>query len=397
MSELTFHPFDAAQTQNMWALMREFRERAPVAPIDDGFVYVSRYADARTVLRNSEIYSNAGGMRPTGLVVPIEDRSIGETIPPVHGPIRKLAMAAAAGPGVVENLRPFTRESSDGYLGSVVARGSGDLIAEFSLALTNCVIAKLLGISIEDGEQLTAWGEEIMVSTLTTLNRTERGEGYAGAFPEFTQYLEKLIEDRRRGAVAGDTIHRIVQTGLDDAELTVPIIRMILLNLLLGGTATTRDFIGNLLLELLRRPELHAALRADRNLVPAAVEESLRVAPPVLYLIRTCTERTELAGVTLEAEQRVVVGIASANRDETVYDDPDTFRLDRVDPASHLSLGFGRHFCVGAALARMEGQEALHAFLDRFEPGQIRFAKDFALEMMPLPYMLGPLRLDVEV
>jgi len=128
-----------------------------------------------------------------------------------------------------------------------------------------------------------------------------------------------------------------------------------------------------------------------------AVEESLRIAPPILYLIRTCTERTELAGVTLEAEQRVVVGIASANRDERVYDDPDTFRLDRVDPASHLSLGFGRHFCVGAALTRMEGQEALYAFLDRFEPGQIRLAKDFALEMMPLPYMLGPRRLEVEV
>jgi cytochrome P450 len=172
---------------------------------------------------------------------------------------------------------------------------------------------------------------------------------------------------------------------------------MILLNLVLGGTATTRDFIGSLLLELLHRPELHEQLRAQHELIPAAAEESLRVAPPVLYLIRTCTRPSELGGITIEAGERVVVGIASANRDEQFYEDAECFRLDRVDPPPHFSFGFGRHFCVGAALARMEGHEALRAFLERLAPGEVRLPAGFELERMPLPYMLGPLRLDVEM
>jgi len=397
MSDLSFDPFDASQTQDMWGLMAEFRRRQPVAHMPSGFVYVSRYRETEQVLRDSETYSNAGGMRPSGLEVPLEDRSIGETVPPVHGPVRRLAMVAAQSPQIVEGARPFARETSLALLDALMEQGGGDLIEHFSLALTNAVIGRLLGISVEESAQLAVWGEEIMQSTLTTLNRTERGVGYAGAFPEFTQYLEGLAEAHIRGGAESDTISRIVGQGFDGGEVTVPLIRMILLNLVLGGTATTRDFIGSLLLEFLRRPELHEAVQENPELIPAAAEESLRVAPPVLYLIRTCTARSELGGVPIDAGERVVVGIASANRDEEVYEDGERFRLDRVDPPSHFSFGFGRHFCVGAGLARMEGQEALRAFVDRFRPGELRLPADYALKRMPLPYMFGPLRLDVEV
>ena len=92
---LTFDPFDASQTQNMWELMRAFRETAPVARMANDFVYVSRYADVQHVLRDQETFSNAGGMRPTGLEIPLHDASIGELVPPVHPPVRRLAFAAA--------------------------------------------------------------------------------------------------------------------------------------------------------------------------------------------------------------------------------------------------------------------------------------------------------------
>ena len=397
MSDLAFDPFDADQTQDMWPLMAEFRRRRPVAHMPGGFVYVSRYRDTERVLRDSETFSNAGGMRPSGREVPLEDRSIGETVPPVHGPIRRLAMVAAQSPRIVESARPFARETAFALIDRLAARGGGDLIEHFSLALTNAVIGRLLGVSPEESAQRAVWGEEIMQSTLTTLNRTERGVGYAGAFPEFTRYLEDLARERMQGADQNDTIARIVQVGFEGAELTVPLVRMILLNLVLGGTATTRDFIGSLLLELLLRPELHEQVREQPELVVVAAEESLRVAPPVLYLIRTCTKRSELAGVAIEAGERVVVGIASANRDEEIYEDGEHFRLDRVDPAPHFSFGFGRHFCVGAGLARMEGQEALRAFVDRFAPGEVRLPADYPLARMPLPYMYGPLRLDAEM
>ncbi|MBW2270621.1 MAG: cytochrome P450 [Deltaproteobacteria bacterium] len=398
MAELDFDLFDASQTHNMWELMREFRQKAPVARIQGGFVYVSRYREARAVLRDAGTFSNAGGMRKPGVEIPIHDASIGELVPPVHGPVRKVALVAAQGTGVVKAARPFARETCETLIDAIIARGSGDLLSEYSLALTTRTIAWLLGVPMEDCEQLAEWGEEIMTSTLTVTNRTERGEGYAEAFPEFTAYLEKLIEDRIRNEdPSGNVVTRILHAGLEGGELTPAMIRMILQNLLLGGTGTTRDFIGNLLAEILQHPELHEQLHADRTLVPAALEESLRLSPPVIYLTRTCTKHTELAGVAIEPGERVVVGVASANRDEEVYEHAEEFRLDRVEPAAHLSFGFGPHLCLGSPLARVEGEEAIQVFLERFAPGQVRLVPGFELELMPLPYMLGPVRLDVEV
>jgi len=404
-SKLTFDPFDPSQTQQMWGLMREFRARAPVARIGGGFVYVSRYEDARQILRDQGTFSNAGGLRPTGLEVPIHDSSIGELVPPVHPPVRRLALAAAQGGGVVERLRSHARSVANELLDAIEARRSGDLIAGLSLPLTNRVIGSLLGVERETCDRLTEWSEEIMSSSLTVTNQTERGVGYAGAFPEFTAFLDSLIAQRREATTGPmrprtepeDTVTRIVRSSLEAGDLDTPVIRMILLNLILGGTATTRDFIGNFLLELLRDRELHTRILADRRLVPIALEESLRHAPPVLYVIRTCSKTSEVAGHRIEEGERVVVGIASANRDERVYEDPDSFSIDRCEPPAHLSFGFGPHFCVGSLLARMEAEEAVHALLDRFEPGELRLARDFEPELMPLPYMLGPVSLEVEV
>jgi len=402
--ELDFDPFDGNRTHDMWDLMARFRHRAPVARISGGFVYVSRYEDARSVLRDEAVFSNAGGMRPTGLEVPLHDASVGELVPPVHPPVRRLAFSAAQGGGVVERLRPAARRVSEDLIDRIEAEGRGDLIAGLALPLSTRVIGALLGVDGRDCDRLAEWGEEIMLSPLTVTNETERGVGYEGAFPEFTAFLDGLIESRRAphrdpsrlADEAEDTVGRIVRTGLEHRELDTRLIRMILLNLVLGGTATTRDFIGNFFVELLGDPELHERLAGDRSLVPTALEESLRHKPPVLYLIRSCTQAVELSSQAIAAGERIIVGIASANRDEAVYDEPDRYRIDRIEPATHLSFGYGKHFCVGAALARMEAEEGVNAFLDRFAPGTIDFARGFAHEWMPLPYMLGPLRIDVE-
>ena len=404
MSEgYTFDPFDAQQTQQAWGLMRELRDRAPVARVGGGFVYVSRYEDVKTVLRDQETFSNAGGMRPTGSEIPLYDASIGELVPPVHPPVRRLALAAAHGGGIVKRLRPAARRVSEQLLEGIATRGGGDLIGGLSLPLTNRVIGELLGVERDVCDRLASWSEEIMTSTLTVTNETERGVGYEGAFPEFTAFLDGLIASRSQDVEVDaeaaerepDTITRIMRSGFEIARLDTRMIRMVLLNLVLGGTATTRDFLGNLLYVMLENPDIYAELHSRPELVPAALEESLRRDPPILYLIRTCTRDTELAGVPISAGDRVIAGLASANRDERVYDDPDRFRLDRIEPASHLSFGYGTHFCVGSALARMEGEEAIRAVLDRFPPGALSLESGFELELMPLPYMLGPVRLSV--
>src|SRR5579859_2927450 len=146
---LAFYPFDAAQTHAIAQIAQRLIEEAPVLRLDNGFVMVSRYGDARHVITSNTIFANAGGFRPNGLDVPIEDRTLGELDPPEHGPIRRLAIGAAAGPGAVESLRGFARETSHALLDRILERGRGDLVEDFSVILTNRVISSLMGVPLE--------------------------------------------------------------------------------------------------------------------------------------------------------------------------------------------------------------------------------------------------------
>jgi cytochrome P450 len=397
-STFGFDPFDPAQTHAVAETARNLLREEPVLRMANGFVLVSRYEDARQVITNNKVFANAGGFRPTGLKIPIEDRTLGELDPPEHGPIRRLAIGAAAGPGAVEALRDFTRETSYALLDPILARGKGDLVEEFSVLLTNRIIAKLLGVPLDKSDWLAEQAEEILSSDMPVTNSTPRGFGYKASFPDFTGFIDDLIKQRlaNPGEVQ-DSISRIIDTASEIGDAPAEtIIRMILMQLLLGGSATTRDFLGSLFHELILKPELHEAIRTDLGLIPAAVEEGLRLAPPVLFVIRTCAVETELHGTPIHPGERVIAAIAAANRDATVYEDPDEFRLDRLDPAPHLSFGLGAHFCVGNQLARMESREALEVFVERVKPGGLRTAPDFELRYMPTPFLFGPVNLPVE-
>ncbi len=394
-----FNPFDAAQTHAVAQIARRLADEAPVLRLSSGFVMVHRYEDARRILMAPTVFANAGGFRPTGLEVPIEDRTLGELDPPEHGPIRRLAIGAAAGPGAVEDLRNFARETSVRLLEAILARGSGDLVGDFSVILTNRVIARLMGVPLDKCDWLSEQAETILSSEMPVTNRTPRGFGYKAAFPEFTGFIDDLIAQRRLEREGDpDAISRITEAAREaGAAPPETIIRMVLIQLLLGGSATTRDFLGNLFHELILQPDLHAAIRDDPSLVPAAVEEGLRLAPPVLFVIRTATEAATVNGMAIAAGERIIAAIAPANRDAAVYDRPHDFRLDRVDPAPHLSFGLGAHFCVGNQLARMEIQEALKVFVERVEPGALRTVADFDLRYMPTPFLFGPVSMKVEL
>jgi cytochrome P450 len=172
--------------------------------------------------------------------------------------------------------------------------------------------------------------------------------------------------------------------------------RMILLQLLLGGTATTRDYIGHLFHHLIQHPDLHATIEAGRALIPVAVEEGLRLYPPVLNVFRAPSQDTEIRGVKIAKGERVVVGLAAANRDEDIFPDPDAFRLDRKPTVPHMTFGYSSHFCVGSALAKMEAQIALEVFLDMVKPGTLRTVPGFKMRHMPTPFLYGPVSVDVE-
>lgn len=393
----TLDPFDPVQTHAVEDWVPRFQAEAPVARIGGGFVLVTRYEDVRYILKSPDRFANAGGFRPNGVQVPIEDRTLGELDPPEHGPIRRLAMGAASGPGVVERLRGLARQTSGDLLARLLEKGGGDLVGDFSVVLTNRVIAAAMSVPPERSDWLAQQGEAIMHSELPVMNRTARGEGYAGAFPEFTSFIDELIRRRLESPMPdGDAIARIIASAEDGAVPADTMVRMVLIQVLLGGTATTRDFIGHLFLELIRQPELHRAVRADRRLVPVAVDEALRLRPPVLFVIRSCRQNTTLSGVEILAGERVIAATAAANRDPSVYEDPHRFRLDRKNPAPHLTFGFGTHHCVGSAIARMESEVALDEFVERVPPGGLRTVPGYELRHMPTPFLYGPHSVDVE-
>lgn len=215
----------------------------------------------------------------------------------------------------------------------------------------------------------------MVLSRFSFTNRNARGEGFAAAYPDVLAYLDEKIAEREHAAdPPDDVLTRVVTARLDGDPLSVDYRRMILFSVVSAGTNTLVNFISNTLLSLARRPDLLPTLTAERTLVPAAVEESLRRDSPSMYLIRKCPHGAEVADTRFDEGDRVLLGLASANRDETVYPDSETFRLDRQNQPAHLAFGWGAHLCLGAPIARQAGVTMLETLLDlvagiELEPG----------------------------
>ena len=263
-------------------------------------------------------------------------------------------------------LEPQIRAVCDDFLDDLLAAGGGDLVDAYIRPVPNIAIALVLGASPEHWDDLARWSDELVHGTYPTQYRNERGEGLAGAHPEFTAFVDGLIAERRAREHPGDDlIGRMLSEEVEGQRLTDVEARTQLVFLFASGNETTRHLMGNLLHRIASDPQLYAALRDDRSLIPAAVEESLRMDSPVQHLFRDCRREVELDGAQLEPGDKVVFGVSSANRDEARFDDPETFRLDRHNPRGHLAFGGGPHVCPGANIARLEARVAVEALLDR--------------------------------
>jgi len=362
--------------------------------------YVTRHAECREALRDTESFSNASGMKAPGVEVPFEDRILGELDPPQHSVVRRV-MVTALTPKVVHAAEPFIRDTAEGLLDEVTVPGRADLVSAFSVPLPNRVTVHLLGFPAKDADTIATWAGELMVSEFPRTNRTERGEGFAGAFPEFAGYIDDKIDHRIREVERGkpvpdDVLTRLVQLEVDGERLNRNQLRALTRNLITGGLTTTSQLLGNLLYELLTVPGLEQVVRADEGALTNAVEESLRIAPPLLFLARGCAHDTSIGDSPIAAGERVIVGTGSANRDELLFEDGDEFRVDRPNADQHLTFGYGPHVCPGAAMARIVARIGIAAFLERFPPGSVRLVADFEFENVPTFFEIGPRRLPVE-
>ena len=395
-----FDPFDPGQAQRAWPLLKELRREGPVAPIAGGMHYVTRHAECREVLRDTEAFSNASGMKAQGVNVPFEDRILGELDPPQHSVVRRV-MVTALTPKVVHAAEPFIRGTAEGLLDGVTVPGRADLVAAYSVPLPNRVTVHLLGFPASDADTIATWAGELMVSEFPRTNRTERGEGFAGAFPEFAGYIDDKVDQRMRAIERGkpvpdDVLTRLVQLEVDGVRLSRNQLRALTRNLITGGLTTTSQLLGNVLHQLLTTPELEQVVRVDGSALANAIEESLRIAPPVLFVARACVHDASIGDSPVAAGERVIVGTGSANRDELLFEDGDEFRVDRPNADQHLTFGYGPHVCPGAAMARIVARIGIAAFLERFPPGSVRLAEDYEFENVPTFFEIGPRRLPVD-
>ena len=394
-----FDPFDATQSRDAWAVLKALRDEGPLATVAGGLRYITRYEEARAALRDTVTFSNANGMKAPGVEVPLEDRLLGELDPPRHTAVRRV-MVTAMTPKVVHAAEPFIATSAAALLAALPAAGF-DFVTSYTAVLPNRVTMYLLGFDPADADQLARWAKELMESTFPALNRTERGVGFAAAFPDFAGYIDARIAERTAQLDAGETrddvLARLIRLEVEDAPLPPEQLRALVRNLITGGLTTTSQLLGNLLYEILSSPAVEAAVRADRSRLGNAIEESLRTAPPILFLARGCRRDTEIAGCPVHSGERVVIGAASANRDERVFDRADEFLVDRANADQHLTFGYGTHVCPGATLARAVARIGVDAVLDRFGPGALRLEPGFVFEQVPTYFEHGPRRLPVIV
>lgn len=397
-SRWAFDPFDAQQTQHMTERWAEMRREAPITRPRSGFVFVARHADVKAVFRNNVDYSAREGFRAPGVVVPEEESFLGEIDPPAHMRLRMLMMQAFR-PGLERKAEPFTRAYTDAKLAALEAAGGGDLVSALGIHLPPAVTAHVLGIPTGEIERVGHWGFELLHSSWPATNRTERGEGLGGAFPEFAAFLDEQIAWRRgHASPPDDLITRMIHaTDTEGRPLSSLQIRTLCANCLLASQSTA-NLIGNLLHRFLSVPAFEGTLRAEPARIPAAVEESLRFDAPVLFLFRTAKHDTELAGEKILGGERIVMGIASGNRDERVYERPDEFRIERwPGAAEHLTFGPGPHLCLGNQLARMEARVVIERVLERFPAGALALAPGYRRTNVPMFLEWGPERLDLVI
>ncbi len=394
-----FNPFDPAETQHMWELAARMRTECPVSRPLEGFVFVASHADVKATFRDAKTFSSAEGFRSPGVVVAEDESFLGEIDPPLHTDVRRFVLPAFS-PAAAAATEGWTRATVRRMIGSVGAGGGGDLMALLCTPLPGAVAAHGLGLPDEIHQQLTTWTSELLHSTWPATNETERGVGIAGAFPELAAILDQAIAARRAlGEDApDDLLTRMITAEHDGVRLSDVHIRTLAVNSIAGSLSTTY-LLGNLLYRFVVDPgEFTEVLRSRPELIPMAVEESLRFEPPVLFLFRTALQDTTIGGCPVHRGERVLVGIASANRDEQVYERADEFRLDRDRrPDDHLAFGAGPHLCLGNHLTRLVGRIVLEEMLAAFGPGELELEEGYERRLVPMFLEYGPESLDVIV
>jgi cytochrome P450 len=357
-----------------------------------GFWAITRHDDVLAVSRDPATFCSSRGVLLSDIGRPMLPReSIIFIDPPEHAKYRKLVQPAF-GPGRLRRLEREIRETARSLCADLLEAGRGgtpvDFVDRFAVHLPLRVIEHMLGVPAADRERFRVWSDAVIDAA------TEQTAETMALAAELLGYFGAVVAERRERP-GDDIVSTLVHSTIDGHQLEEFDLLMFCMTLLVAGNETTRNLLSHGMLALATHPEQRRALVADPGRLPRAVEEMLRWGSPVASFMRTATCDTALRGVPIREGNRVLMLYAAANRDEAVFGpDADAFRADR-DASGHVAFGYGEHFCLGAALARLEGrvafEELLRAVGDVALAGDVERLRSVSIRgIVHLPLVLEP-------
>lgn len=338
------------------ALFARMRAEAPVRwnPLPDGtgFWSVTRHADVSAISRDTDTFSSykAGIFLHPDQVMPLDvNRNLLLYMDPPQHTKYRLILQKAFTPHTVAQLEDQVRARVNRVIDEVIEDGRCDFANDIAVPIPIGVLTELMGMPDADIPKVMDWTEAIEES-----QRSPEPASATEVFVEMAAYLHGQIERQAAEGIEDSLVMRLRAAEVDGGKLTDPEILVFFGLLIFAGNDTTRNTTATGMLTLLEHPEALRALHDDPSLIPAAVEEILRHTSVVKYFVRNATTDTEIAGQAIAAGDRVMMWYSSASRDETLFDDPDRFDIHRAKPEHKAFGGGGRHFCLGAGLARLE-------------------------------------------
>ena len=356
-------------TADPYSAYRVMRERFPVYWHEGTQSWViSRYEDVQTAFKDGR-FSTANY---DWQLAPVHGRTILQMHGREHAVRRALVTPAFRGSELQNHFLPVIERNAAELIDRFRDAGKVELVDQFATRFPVNVIADMLGLDKADHQRFHGWYTSIIAFLGNLSQDPDVAASGLRTREEFAAYMLPIIQDRRAHP-GNDLLSKLCAAELDGVSMSDEDIKAFCSLLLAAGGETTDKAIAAIFANLLRHPDQLAAVREDRDLIDAAFAETLRYSPPVHMIMRQPTEDVELSGGTVTAGSTVTCLIAAANRDETHYRDPDTFDIFRTDlstrnafgaAANHLAFALGRHFCVGALLAKTEVEVGTNRLLD---------------------------------